>query len=130
MSKFALFVTANPFNGQGHLSALGFARAAIRAGHHIDNVFFSSDAVLVAHRYLEPASDEPNPQRDWMQMASEHGVELLLCSSACQKRGLLDENSAKAFCTQSNIASPFVIAGLGSLVESALIHDRLIQFPG
>jgi len=124
MSNFSLYLTANPFNGQGHLTALKFAQAAVESGHRIAQVFFSSDAVLVGHRSNDPASDEPNPQALWQQLATTQACELLLCSSACQKRGLSGDG------TFPNIADKFVIAGLGSLIETALKTDRLIQFPG
>lgn len=124
MSNFSLYLTANPFNGQGHLTALKFAHAAIESGHRIAQVFFSGDAVLVGHDANDPASDEPNPQALWQQLASAQQCELLLCSSACQKRGLSTDGE------RGNIAEKFAVAGLGSLIETALQTDRLIQFPG
>lgn len=123
MSSFSLYLTANPHSGQGHLTALKFAHAAIESGHRIVQVFFSGDAVLAGHRHNDPASDEPNPQALWQQLATSQGCELLLCSSACQKRGLSADGE------HANVAEKFVVAGLGSLIEIALQTDRLIQFP-
>lgn len=126
MAKFSLYILANPFNGQGHLTAIRFADAVLAAGHQLVSVFFSSDAVLVGHLNNDPASDEPNPQAWWQAIAERSGCELLLCSSACQKRGLSQTPQAG----QSNLANAFVIAGLGSLVEASIDVDRVIQFPG
>ena len=51
----------------------------------------------------------------WRQLATLTGAELLLCSQAVEASAL-------------SVPEPFVIAGLGALVEAAVNADRLVSF--
>jgi len=128
--RFALYITANPISRQGQLSALRFAQAAVDAGHVVTRIFLAGEAVLVANAQIDTPSDEPQLQDRWQALASQHGSELLLCSAAAQRYGVIGDTEAKAIGRESNLATGFAISGLGSLVESALDCDRVIHFPG
>ncbi|NQD38175.1 sulfurtransferase complex subunit TusD [Permianibacter sp. IMCC34836] len=127
--RFALYVTANPVSGQGQLSALRFATAAIGSGHVVARIFFAGEAVLIGNGLMDTPGDEPQLQQQWTQLAAQHGSELLLCSAAAQRYGIVAETGSDAD-PRATLAAGFNISGLGSLVESALDCDRVLHFPG
>jgi tRNA 2-thiouridine synthesizing protein D len=58
-----------------------------------------------------------------------YDLDLVVCISAGQRRGLLEPGEAKRQGKQDNdIAEGFRIAGLGLWVEAMLIADRFIEF--
>jgi tRNA 2-thiouridine synthesizing protein D len=62
-------------------------------------------------------------------MADKHGVDLVICIAAAQRRGLLDEGEAKRQGKDgNNIAPGFRISGLGQLIEAGIQSDRLVVF--
>lgn len=127
--NLALHVLSPPYHGQGCRTALHFAEAALAQGHTISRVFFSGEGVLIGNQWLVPPQDESNLHQRWRELADQHGVELILCISAALKRGMLDAPEANrheksGFC----IDAPFILSGLGQLVEAGLINDRLITF--
>ena len=77
--KLALAVHGAPYSSQASDSALRFARAALAAGHHIPRVFFYHDGVHTASALAVPPQDEPSPQREWVDLADAHGIELAVC---------------------------------------------------
>lgn len=127
--NYALHVTCAPYSKQGNLSALNFAQALIKSGHSLSRVFFSSDGVHTGSQLSVPPQDEPDISQAWSDLGKEHNIELILCISACLKRGLLDANEAERYDKNaSNIRPPFTISGLGQLAEAAIINDRLVTF--
>ncbi|PKU22245.1 sulfurtransferase complex subunit TusD [Telmatospirillum siberiense] len=116
--KFAILVTAGPFNRQAAGSALAFARAVLDSEHELVRVFFYSDGVHSANRLAAPANDEHNLVRDWSRLATERGVDLVVCIAAGLRRGV----------REANLAPGFRISGLGQLVEAGILADRLITF--
>jgi len=92
-------------------------------------VFFYHDGVNVATRLSIPPQDERNIQQNWSALAKDHGVDLVVCIAAAQRRGLLDENEAKRQGKDAdNIAEGFRISGLGQLIEMGIQTDRLVTF--
>jgi len=87
-------------------TAYQFALTLLEQKHHIKCIFFTEDAVYQA---LEKNSF-------WTTLAPN--VPLWLCSSACEMRGLLKD-----------IPAPFVISGLGELMQAFLISDQIMTFP-
>jgi len=132
MSKrFTLLVTSSPYSKQGHHSALAFARAVIECGHQIEAVFFHADAVYVANELNCPASDETNITFEWQMFAQEHKIELSVCIGASLRRGICDKESAnQEQLPSSNLATGFVLDGLGRLAQATAVSDRLIRFGG
>lgn len=127
--QLALHVLSSPYHGQGCRSALHFADAACRQGHTISRVFFSGEGVLIGNQWLVPPQDEPNLHEQWRDLANRHDIELILCISAALKRGMLDASEASRHeKSGSCVDAPFVLSGLGQLVEAGLINDRLITF--
>lgn len=126
---FALNVLSPPYARQGALTALRFAQAAITSGHQVNRVFFSGDGVLNGSALGVPPQDEIDIYQRWQLLARNHGVELVLCISACLKRGMVNESEQGRYgLSGRNIAEGFIVAGLGQLAESSIVADRLITF--
>ncbi|WP_142847144.1 sulfurtransferase complex subunit TusD [Telmatospirillum sp. J64-1] len=118
--EFALVVTEGPFTRQSSATACRFARAAIARGHRVWRVFFFHDGVGNASRHIEPPGREHNAAGEWSALAREHGVDLVLCVTAAQRRGI---------CAEA-LAPGFRIGGLGQMVEASIRCDRTLVFGG
>jgi len=95
----------------------------------VARVFFYHDGVNVSSRLSVPPQDERHIQQQWSALAKEHGLDLVVCIAAAQRRGLLDENEAKRQGKDANnIAEGFRISGLGQLIEMGIQTDRLVTF--
>lgn len=126
---FSVHVVTSPYSHQSALTALRFCEAAIKAEHQIKRVFFSGDGVLVGTGLATPPQDEVDLYRAWQLLAREHKVELVVCISACLRRGIINESEAERYEKHShNLTDEFVLSGLGQLVEAGLESDRLITF--
>ncbi|MBZ9556694.1 MULTISPECIES: sulfurtransferase complex subunit TusD [unclassified Modicisalibacter] len=127
--RYAVVVQGGPYSHQAAHSALRFARAVIAAGHRLQTVFFYHDGVYNASRLAAPPQDEPQLREGWQALASEHGCELLVCIAAALRRGLIDEGEAARHGKPAHsLEAPFVLTGLGQLVQAAIDHDRLVTF--
>lgn len=115
---FTLFVLATPNAGQGALSALHFARAAIAAGHRVRQVFFYGAGALASGRF-----DLPGDAIDVVAgfaLLSSHGVELVACASSAARRGVAAEAAS---------LMPGVVQGsLGCLAEALATSHRVLTF--
>ncbi|OUS26037.1 sulfurtransferase TusD [Gammaproteobacteria bacterium 45_16_T64] len=127
--NFALHVTCSPYSHQGNLSALNFAKALLKTEHQLGRVFFSSDGVHTGCSLAVVPQDEIDIPAQWSELALQHNVELILCVSACLKRGILDKDESIRYEKNAhNVSKPFVISGLGQLAEAAITSDRLVTF--
>ena len=127
--KFGILVNEGPYTHQASDSAYHFTAAALRAGHEIVRVFFYHDGVHNGTRLSVQPQDDRNIGERWSALAEAHGVELILCVAAAQRRGLLDQDEAKRAGKDSdNMAPGFQISGLGQLIDAGIQADRLIVF--
>jgi len=127
--KIALHVTAPPYSSEANLSAYNFVTAALRQDHTVTRVFFSSDAVITGSALTVPPQDELNLYTAWAELGIRHNIELILCVSACLRRGIIDHTEAERYELDSaSLRKPFIISGLGQLAEAAVENDRLITF--
>jgi len=127
--KYALQINASPYQSNSGETAYQFIKAALELGHEITRVFFYKEGVYHAFRYATPPDDELNTTQRWSALASEHSVDLVVCISAAQRRGLLEEREARHQGKQDNdVAEGFRIAGLGLWVEAVLEADRFLEF--
>ena len=127
--KFGVVISEGPYTHQAADSAYHFVKAALAAGHEVPRVFFYHDGVNVSTRLSVPPQDERNIQKNWTALAEEHGLDLVVCIAAAQRRGLLDENEASRQGKDAdNIAEGFRISGLGQLIEMGIQTDRLVTF--
>jgi tRNA 2-thiouridine synthesizing protein D len=127
--KFGVVISEGPYTHQAADSAFHFVKSAIAKGHEVPRVFFYHDGVNVATRLSVPPQDERNIQKIWSELAKEHGIDLVVCIAAAQRRGILDENEARRQGKDANnIAEGFRISGLGQLIEMGIQTDRLVTF--
>ena len=114
--KIGILINEGPYQHQASDTALQYVKAAIKKGHEIYRVFFYNDGVNNATRLSTPPQDD-------------HGIDLVVCVAAAQRRGILDKGEAERNGKDSNnIADGFRISGLGQLVEAGIQSDRLITF--
>ncbi len=127
--KFGIMVNEGPYQHQASDTAYLFAKAVLAKGHEIYRVFFYHDGVNNGTRLTVPPQDDRNIVNRWSELAAKHGIDLVVCVAAAQRRGILDESEAKRHGRDANnIAAGFRISGLGQLVEAGIQADRLVVF--
>ncbi|WML89962.1 sulfurtransferase complex subunit TusD [Thiothrix lacustris] len=127
--KYTILVNEGPYQHQASDSAIQFIRAALEKGHEIFRVFFYHDGVNNGTRLTVPPADDRLIQKAWSELAEKHGLDLVICIAAAQRRGIMDADEAKRQgMDANNIAPGFRISGLGQLVEGGIQSDRLVVF--
>lgn len=117
--KYAIQIHTGPSRSQAACNAYQFIRAALVAGHEIPRVFFYHDGV---YHGIAAAGQGQGP--DWPGLAREHGIDLVLCIAAAERRGLCDDAGR----TATALLPGFRLGGLGQWVEACLGADRLLVF--
>jgi tRNA 2-thiouridine synthesizing protein D len=127
--RFAIQVNASPYHSNISYSAYQFIKAALAQGHEITRVFFYHEGIYHAFKHNTPPDDEIDLTACWGELARMHNVDLLVCISAAQRRGLLHTDEAKRRNKQDDdLAAGFRIGGLGQWVEALLEADRVLVF--
>ncbi len=127
--KFTILINEGPYQHQSSDSALHFVQAALEKGHEIFRVFFYHDGVNNGTRLAVPPQDDRNLPKEWSALAEAHGLDLVICIAAAQRRGVMDADEAKRQGLDAdNIAPGFRISGLGQLIEGGIQSDRLVVF--
>lgn len=127
--KFALQVCSNPHNQHSAIAAYRFAEALLSRSYRISRVFFYKEGIYHAFRYSSPPQDEINLTALWSELALTYQLDLVVCISAAQRRGLLAIDEAKRQGKlDEDVAPGFRIGGLGQLTEALLSADRFIEF--
>ncbi|MCQ8117251.1 sulfurtransferase complex subunit TusD [Methylomonas rosea] len=127
--KYAVQVNASPYASNAGLNAYRFIQAALAAEHQILRVFFYKEGIYHAFRYANPPDDEMSITQHWSALAEQYGLDLVVCISAAQRRGLLCADEAVRQDKQDDDTAPgFRIAGLGQWLEATLLADRSIVF--
>ncbi|ASF46441.1 sulfurtransferase complex subunit TusD [Methylovulum psychrotolerans] len=125
--KFVLQINSSPYQANAGRSACAFINAALAQGHQIRQVFFYHDGIYHALKYATPPDDEPAQTLQWQALAREHQIDLVVCISAAQRRGLLCADEAWRQGKQDDdVAEGFRIGGLGQLLAATLEADRFI----
>jgi len=97
--------------------------------HEIFRVFFYHEGIYHAFEHSTPPDDELQMTKKWTELTIEHGVDLVVCISAAQRRGLLCADEAKRQKKKDlDLAKGFRISGLGQLLEAMLVADRFLEF--
>ncbi len=115
--KYTLIVKDAPYQSQAADTACRFAHALIAEGHELAQVFFYFEGVFNAVANAEPPQDDRHVINNWTKLALENELELVVCSTAAQRRGV-----AKP------LATGFRLDTLGRLVEAVSLSDRVITF--
>ena len=127
--KFSIQVNEGPYQHQASDSAYLFTKAALEKGHEIFRVFFYHDGVNNGTRLTTPPQDDRHITNRWTELAEKHGLDLVVCVAAAQRRGIVDADEAKRNSKDANnIAPQFRISGLGQLIEAGIQADRLVVF--
>lgn len=127
--KFAIQINTSPNAANGGLTAYRFIQAALKMNHQIVRVFFYKEGIYHAFKYASPPDDELQLTRKWSELAEQFDIDLVVCISAAQRRGLLCADEAKRQGKyDDDVAAGFRIGGLGQLLEATLIADRFIMF--
>jgi tRNA 2-thiouridine synthesizing protein D len=116
--KFALQINASPYHSSASLTAFRFATEVLAQQHEIFRVFFYHDGIYHALKSAAPPDDEFSLFKSWSALALKHDLDLVVCVSAAQCRGLIDEN----------VADGFRLGGLGQLLEATILADRFLVF--
>lgn len=129
--RFAIQINSSPYHSDAGDCAYRFICAALAAGHEVIRVFFYFDGIYHAMRYALPPADETQITARWSELTAQHGIDLVVCISAAQRRGLLSVEEAQRQQKMDNDLAPgFRISGLGQWVEATLQADRFIVFGG
>ena len=127
--KYAIQINSSPFQSNMGETAYQFIKCALEMGHEVVRVFFYQEGVYYAFRYATPPDDEIQIVERWSTLVREFNVDLVVCISAAQRRGLLEATEANRQGKKDNdLAEGFRIAGLGQWVEAMLLADRFIEF--
>ena len=127
--KFGIMVSEGPYTHQASDTAYQFAKAALDQGYEILRVFFYHDGVNNGTRLTTPPQDDRHIVKRWSELAEQHGLDLVVCVAAAQRRGIVDADEAKRHGKDGdNIAPGFRISGLGQLIEMGIQSDRLMVF--
>ena len=116
--KFSLQINASPYHSAASLTAYQFAVEVLAQQHEIFRIFFYHDGIYHAFKSANPPDDEVSPFKSWSELAQKHELDLVVCISAAQRRGLVDEN----------VADGFRLGGLGQLLEATILADRFLVF--
>lgn len=127
--KYAIQINASPNDSNSGYCAYQFVEAALKRGHEIFRVFFYQEGIYHAFKYSTLPDDELHMTNKWTELAKGQGIDLVVCISAAQRRGLLfDDEANRQGKLDQDLAEGFRISGLGQLLEATLLADRFIEF--
>ncbi len=127
--SLAVVVYSAPWSHQTSATALRFCKAALAAGHTIQRLFFYYDGVHNTSTLAVPAQDELDLPSAWQALIAEHSIDTVSCVSSALKRGILNaEEAARYERTAVNLSNVADLSGLGQLIESTAMADRVISF--
>lgn len=120
---FVIQINSSPYQSQSVSTALQFCRAVVKH-HQLKRIFFYQDGIYNALATVTSNPGTVNLNQQWTQLATEHHIDLLVCISAAQLRGLQSETSGQP-CQPS---PGFRIGGMGEMAEAMIEADRFIVF--
>lgn len=116
MARFVLSLHSAPSDHDATQRLIKFADACLSLGHQIDAIFLYQHGVFHASEQLSLACDELPINSLWQQLYNR-GVNLMLCVTAAEKRGL-----------DINNTGVFTVAGLAEFAMLASDADKWVQF--
>lgn len=127
--RFAIQVNASPYQSNAGYSAYQFIKAALAQDHDVFRVFFYHEGIYHTFKHNTPPDDELQLTACWGELAKQYQIDLVVCISAAQRRGLLYTDEAERQGKQDeDLAAGFRIGGLGQWVEALIEADRVIVF--
>ena len=110
-----VIVNAAPWGSSLALTAQRLVGALLAGGARVPAVFFREEGVYQAQPGRAHDAGTPAIDAEWRRLAQAHGVELLLCSTASQRR-------------LPGAPEGFREAGLVEVLERAAACDRVVSF--
>ena len=123
--RYVLAVKQPVYGSQGAFLAYQLACELIKQKHQISQIFFFQQGVSNGNSLFYPATDEFNLQQAWLELSQTYQIPLHLCVAAAQRRGVVDHLTARDP-AQTNLATGFILAGLGEFSKAMLEADRVI----
>jgi tRNA 2-thiouridine synthesizing protein D len=128
---YSLLVLSSPASGHCAGTAARFAQAAICRGHTVQRVFFLDRGTEAGSDTAIFPQDEQDRLRPWLELAEQHGVDLVLCITSALRHGMLDADEAERHEKSAVTVHPaFSVSGLGQLVDALAKSDRTVTFGG
>ncbi|WP_026972358.1 sulfurtransferase complex subunit TusD [Aliagarivorans marinus] len=124
MSRYTLIVTSPVYGHQGSATALNLARAVLEEGHTLHAVFFYQEGVSNALATTMPAGDEIDMVKQWQQLKADSACQLLVCSAAAQRRGVLGQEEGEQ---RDIIIDGFEQTGLAEMSIAMLEADKVVR---
>lgn len=127
--KLAIQIDGHPAGSRAADTAYQFIKAALAKNHRIILVFFYYDGVFGGLSMPGDASEDIAAPPQWSELVKDYGIELVLCSAAAERRGLLGQlQHAREGRTAAMLSTGFRIGGLGQWVDACLRCDRMVRF--
>jgi tRNA 2-thiouridine synthesizing protein D len=114
--KILVIVNASPWGGSLAVTALRLVRAMLACGFEIAAVYFRDEGVYQALAGRGTDSGTPVLRDAWLELNDQHGMPLLLCSAAAQRR------------LEHEPADGFREAGLAEILDLMRSCDRVVTF--
>ncbi|UPT14857.1 sulfurtransferase complex subunit TusD [Buchnera aphidicola] len=125
--NYTVLVTGAAYGTQNASTAFLFCESLIKMHHVLNSVFFYFDGVLNANIINKTPTDEFNLIQGWQALYEKHDVKLYVCTTAAERRGVVEDNSIANF-KKGNLSPFFRLSGLLELGHAIYISDRIIQF--
>lgn len=128
--QYTLLIQHSANNIEAAKSAIDFAQTLIDKGHVIYRIFFYGDGCSIANHHCDYPDASFNPYNAWVKFFNVQNIEGCVCIAAANRRGLIDDQQAVKLSppSASNVKPPFVLTGLGQLIEAGALSDRVISF--
>lgn len=120
---FVVQINSSPYQSQSAYTGLQFCHAVVKQ-HELKRIFFYQDGIYNALTTVASNPNTPNLNQQWEDLSREHHIDLLVCISAAQLRGLQSEKTGQS-CQPS---AGFRIGGMGEMAEAIIEADRFIVF--
>jgi tRNA 2-thiouridine synthesizing protein D len=118
--KVLVIVNSSPWGGSLGVTGLRLVRAMLKSGSggglRIAAVYFREEGVYQAQRGRITDNGTPALSDAWQDLAAQHGLPLLLCSAAAQRR------------LEAGPRGGFREAGLAEVLELMSSCDRVVSF--
>jgi tRNA 2-thiouridine synthesizing protein D len=128
---YAIVVRCGADQQSQALSAFRFTQQVLSQGHRVLRVFFYQQGVHWSSGFRVMPQDELNITALWQQLSLDYGIELGVCIAAALQSGIVDpQESIRYELGGENLASQFMLVGLGQLAAASVESDRLVSFGG
>lgn len=119
-----------PYGTENSTSAFLFSKTLIQSKKHkINNIFFYSHGVYNANKFLYSSDNKYKLIDNWYKLSLKFSINLNICSNSAYKRGIINnDNALDLGFSEGNLHPVFKLTGLGTLINSILTSDRMIQF--